>query len=390
MKALVVAPQPFFTPRGTPLSVYYRTLVTSELGVTVDLLTYGQGRDVEIDRVRILRLPDFRFLGAVPPGPSLPKLFLDLLLLVRLSLLLRRERYDFVHAHEEGVFLCRFLKPFVDFKLVYDMHSSLPEQLTNFRFTRQGALIRWFEKLERSCLETADAVITVSPVLAEYALARMPDRSRHFLIENSLFEDVRIKGNGESETAEELEAQLPSDRTIIAYAGTFEHYQGLDLLIPAIAAVRSSRPEVFLLIIGGDPSRVAVYRRLASACGLEGHSLFTGTLPQPVVRRLLARADLFTSPRSAGMTTPLKIYEQLASGKPLVATRILSHTQVLSDDVCFLGDPTVSSLAEAMLAALSNEERARQVAVAARSLYERRYSRMVYEGKMRQVLEAVA
>ena len=48
MKALVIAPQPFFTARGTPLSVYYRTLVTSELGVEVDLLTYGSGEDVEM------------------------------------------------------------------------------------------------------------------------------------------------------------------------------------------------------------------------------------------------------------------------------------------------------------------------------------------------------
>ena len=48
MRALVIAPEPFFTPRGTPLSVYYRTLVTAELGVQVDLLTYGQGADVSI------------------------------------------------------------------------------------------------------------------------------------------------------------------------------------------------------------------------------------------------------------------------------------------------------------------------------------------------------
>ena len=59
MKALVIAPQPFFTPRGTPFSVYYRTLVTAELGVKVDLLTYGEGQDVDIPGVRIIRIPRF-------------------------------------------------------------------------------------------------------------------------------------------------------------------------------------------------------------------------------------------------------------------------------------------------------------------------------------------
>ena len=54
MKALVIAPEPFFSPRGTPLSVYYRTRALAELGVEVDLLTYGQGQDVEVSGVRYL------------------------------------------------------------------------------------------------------------------------------------------------------------------------------------------------------------------------------------------------------------------------------------------------------------------------------------------------
>lgn len=70
MKALVIAPQPFFSPRGTPFSVYYRTLVMAQIGVEIDLLTYGQGQDVEIPGVRIIRIPRFEFLGPVKIGPS--------------------------------------------------------------------------------------------------------------------------------------------------------------------------------------------------------------------------------------------------------------------------------------------------------------------------------
>jgi hypothetical protein len=49
---------------------------------------------------------------------------------------LARHRYDAVHAHEESVFWCRFLKPFFRFRLIYDMHSSLPQQLSNFQFSK--------------------------------------------------------------------------------------------------------------------------------------------------------------------------------------------------------------------------------------------------------------
>ena len=77
MKALVIAPQPFFSPRGTPMSVYYRALVMARKGVEIDLLTYGEGQDVEIPGVRIVRIPAFPFLGHIKTGPSLLKLFLD-------------------------------------------------------------------------------------------------------------------------------------------------------------------------------------------------------------------------------------------------------------------------------------------------------------------------
>ena len=63
----------------------------AELGVDVDLLTYGQGEDVAIPGVRILRIPRFSFLGGVKTGPSALKLFLDVFLLARtIGLLLAR------------------------------------------------------------------------------------------------------------------------------------------------------------------------------------------------------------------------------------------------------------------------------------------------------------
>ena len=77
-RMLVLAPQPFFSPRGTPFSVYYRSLVTAELGYEIDLLTYGQGDDVDIPGVRLHRGPRLDILGAVKTGPSVAKIFHDI------------------------------------------------------------------------------------------------------------------------------------------------------------------------------------------------------------------------------------------------------------------------------------------------------------------------
>ena len=389
-KALVVAPQPFFAPRGTPLSVYYRTLVAAEQGVLIDLLTYGEGEDVDIPGVRIVRIPRFGFLGPVPVGPSPTKLFLDLWLVLWTIGLLLRHRYDFVHVHEEAAFWCRFLKPLFGFKLAYDMHSSLPQQLANFHFTNSSMLTKVFSLLEKSALAHSDAVIAICPDLETYALAQGVSTDRLFLIENSIFENVRLANRAPTPLAlaEETPVVAPAVPTIV-YAGTFEPYQGLDLLLRAFARVRRQRPDVHLLLIGGTPEQVISMRELAEQQGVAPACTFTGRLPKDRARRYLEEAVVLVSPRVEGTNTPLKIYEQLASGKPLVATRIYSHTQVLTDEVCFLVEPEADAFAEGLLEALNAPVESRRRAQNARRLYETAYARHCYEDKMRRFLEVL-
>jgi glycosyltransferase involved in cell wall biosynthesis len=88
-----------------------------------------------------------------------------------------------------------------------------------------------------------------------------------------------------------------------------------------------------------------------------------------------------------GTNTPLKIYEQLASGIPIVATRIHSHTQVLDDEACFLVEPTPDAMAEGIFEALTDTARAESATSRASALYESRYSRPVYEEKMRSLIQ---
>jgi len=394
LRALVVSPQPFYSPRGTPLSIYYRTLITAEQMVDVDLLTYGEGFDVAIDGVRIHRIPRFAWLGDVPVGPSRLKLFLDVFLFAWVAAFLVRRRYDFVHAHEEAIFFCQMLKPLFHVKLVYDMHSCLPRQLSNFGFTKSRFLIGAFERLERAAISTSDAVITICPDLAEYVLGRIDDPGKHFLIENSIFEDVKLaRGPGGTERAGPkpgADPPLPGDRPVVVYAGTLEPYQGIDLLLQAFDLVRRDQPDAFLLVVGGNPDQVTAYANQARALGIAADCRFTGRLPQAEARRLVARAVVQVSPRTHGTNTPLKVYEQLASGIPLVATDIYSHRQVLDDDVAFLTEPEPAAFARGILDALTRPDEGAARVAAAQRLYAEKYSREVYVGKMCRLLDRLA
>ena len=390
MKALVIAPQPFFSPRGTPFSVYYRTSVWSDLGVDMDLLTYGQGQDVDLPGVRIIRIPAFNWLGKVKTGPSMLKLFLDVFMFFWTVALLIRHRYDFVHVHEEAVFYCRFLKPIFRFKMIYDMHSSLPQQLDNFEFTKSRLIKKVFKSLEDSSLKAADAVITICPDLADYVTGLLGEDPKHFLIENSIFDPVKLAQDPQSEVPPEEPIDLPAGKRIVIYAGTFEKYQGLDLLIPAFDIVKDRVPDAFLLMVGGDENQVAAMRELAEQSGLNGAVLFTGCVPQHLAKHYNSVSAVLTSPRSAGTNTPLKVYEQLISGKPLVATRIHSHTQVLSDENTFLVEPDAEDMARGITEALSNPELVENKRKCAEKLYESQYSRTAYEAKMKRLLDLLS
>lgn len=392
-KALVIAPQPFFTARGTPFSVYYRTMITADLGVSVDLLTYGEGQDVDISGVRIIRIPRFKRLGNVKIGPSALKLFLDIFVVIWTLALLLRNRYDFVHAHEESVFFCRFLKPIFRFKLVYDMHSSLPQQLTNFSFTKSKLIIGIFEMLENSCIRSSDVIITICPALADYVDQLIGKQEKHLLIENSIFEEVKLL---QSETQKESSplsnvaddaVEVPKDRPLVVYTGTLEAYQGIELLISAFAQVLTIKPDAFLLIVGGSPNQVKKYLDFAIQQGIGESVIFTGLVPQRLAKHYNSLADVIVSPRISGTNTPLKVYEQLFCGVPLVATNIYSHTQVLSPDVAFLVEPEPSSMANGLVQAMNADNRVETVVANAKKLYDSKYSRRVYESKMARIME---
>ncbi len=394
MKALVISPQPFFTPRGTPYSVYYRALVAVELGVEIDLLTYGEGEDINIPNIRIIRIPRFGIFGKVKIGPSLLKFFLDICLCLRATGLLVRNRYDFIHAHEEAVFFCYFLKRLFNIKLVYDMHSSLPQQLINFKFTRSKLLIKLFEWLENSSIKTADAVITICPALAEYADKLIEDKDKHFLIENSIFEPVLIKNlsqpvnttRDKKENSDYDFLAVSEQKHMILYAGTLEFYQGIDLLLNAFAKRQDTIPESFLLILGGNTAQVKHYQEMVDRMALTKYCRFAGRVPQSTVKQAIQSASLLVSPRIKGTNTPLKIYEQIDSGKPLLATNIYSHTQVLNDDVAFLVKPEPDDFSRGLTEALISKEKRELKVANAKQLYKEKYSRQAYKEKMSKLL----
>ena len=98
----MIAPEPFFEPRGTPFSEFHRIRALTALGHQVDLVTYPFGRDVSMPGLRIFRCLRPPFVRGVRIGPSLAKIPLDALLTLAVLRRALGGRYDAIHSHEEG------------------------------------------------------------------------------------------------------------------------------------------------------------------------------------------------------------------------------------------------------------------------------------------------
>ncbi len=387
VRILMIAPEPFFEPRGTPFSEFHRIRALTTLGHQVDLVTYPFGQDVSLPGLRVFRCGRPPFLRGVKIGPSLAKIPLDAALALAVMRRALSGRYDAVHSHEEGGLIGVLLAPLLRVPHLYDMHSSLPQQLTNFAFSGSRVLRRLFLAIERLIIRRSRVVIVICPSLEETVRAIEPT-AQTVLIENA-------PGSAEDEATPEEAAAirrtlgLTASTPTVLYTGTFEAYQGLDLLYAAMALVRQTRPDVRLVLAGGKPEQVARARAQAEAAGIEEATIFTGERPAAEIPAYLLAADLLVSPRSRGTNTPLKIYQYLRSGKPIVATRLLTHTQVLSDQTAILTSVTPEAFADGILSALGDRARAEAIGRNARQLAETKYSYAAYLEKTRQACAAL-
>jgi glycosyltransferase involved in cell wall biosynthesis len=157
-------------------------------------------------------------------------------------------------------------------------------------------------------------------------------------------------------------------------------------LFAAASHVLQRRAGVKFVLAGGRPDQIEAARTAAGAAGLEHAVIFAGQRPAEEIPAFLDAADALVSPRSSGTNTPLKIYQYLRSGRPIVATRLLTHTQVLDDDVAYLSEATPAGFGAAILDALADPDRARAVGDRARHLAETKYSYEVYLNRTRQAL----
>ena len=238
---------------------------------------------------------------------------------------------------------------------------------------------------ERTVASHADVVIAHFPSIAEKVDALTAGRVPAVVVPN-----VPLEPAADEECAMRLRRRWsPDGLPLLVYTGTFEDYQGLPLAVEAAARLKERGTRVRLLLAGGLPDQRDQLRALSEQRRVADLVAFAGVVAQDEVPDHLRAADVVVSPRASGSNTPLKLFAYLRSGRPILATRIPSHTQVLDDSTAVLVTPDAAGLAQGVLDLLGQPAAGARRAEAAAALVRGRYDTHAYVRGVAQAYEAV-
>ncbi len=380
MKILIIAPQPFYQERGTPIAVHLLTKTLSDLGHNIDLLVYHEGMDIPCpDNVKIHRIPKPDSVGNIGPGLSLDKLRCDRVMLSMALSMAANNKYDLVHAVEEGVFIAMRIKKQFGTRYIYDMDSSMSQQIIE-KLPWMKIFSGVMGSFETAAIKQAELVVSVCDSLADIAKSAGAKRVE-------ILRDVSLL-NCKVLPAETTKAESPSLRirgVCLMYVGNLEEYQGIDLMLESLAIAMKKGTKATLVIVGGTPAHIDKYTKKATELGIVENVQFIGPKPTSMMAHLFEVADVLLSPRIKGINTPMKIYSYLESGKAVLATKMPTHTQVLNDSVAMLCAPDSSSFAEGIHKLCTDHALRQQLGSSARALANKEYTYEAFAKNVKRI-----
>ncbi|MGF1542170.1 MAG: glycosyltransferase [Pleurocapsa sp.] len=172
---LFLIPHPFYQERGSPIADDLVLRVLSEREESVDVIAYPEGRDIYYKNINLYRTLSIPFIKNIRPGFSWKKIIYDILIFLKTIQLICTKKYHLIHAVEETVFIALLLKIILNIPYVYDMDSSLVQQMIE-KYSFLAPVKSFFEWFEKIAVENAEVVMPVCQALAEDIIKYRPKK----------------------------------------------------------------------------------------------------------------------------------------------------------------------------------------------------------------------
>lgn len=217
-----------------------------------------------------------------------------------------------------------------------EVNAPLIEEQSRYRKLASAPLAK---AIEGEVFSQADAIIAVSERVKTYALANGATPERSFIIPNAV-DLSRFHPAVQAETVEGIYGSF-----VLGFVGSLKPWHGIDILLEAMRRLLRSSPDYHLLIVGDGPLKGWLDSAVRTF-HLEGAVTVTGAVPHERVPGLIQRMDVAVAPYpfiEDFYFSPLKLFEYMAVGKPVVASRIGQIQEVMRDGETGLlippGDP---------------------------------------------------
>ena len=222
--------------------------------------------------------------------------------------------------------------------------------------------------LERLAQMSADRILPVSSGVRDILLAGGCPTTKVFLLENGVNADMFSADIGPSVIEEERRRlDITTGVPVICYVGAIRPWQGLEILVLAAQEMSQKGVDTRYLVVGGGDGLERL-KRSADERGVLSRFTFTGSVAYEKIPSMVALADVCVAPFTADRAaSPMKVFEYMASGKPVIASSIpgLEFVEVL-DLGTLVAPDNATELAQAILFSLANPEVARTKALNAR------------------------
>lgn len=296
--------------------------------------------------------------GPLARMPVLNQLAVIDRLATRLLQVAQEVRPDILHAHSPALNAVAALR--VGRKLgipvVYEIRAFWEDAAVDHGTSKEwGVRYRLTRAMETWALKRVDAATTICEGLRAEIVGRGIPARKVEVIPNAVdVGDFSVDGVRDTALACGLGLE---GKTVLGFIGSFYAYEGLNVLLDALPAMRARRPDLRVLLVGGGPQDAAL-RQQAEALGVADAVVFTGRVPHSEVQRYYDLVDVLCYPRLkmrlTDLVTPLKPLEAMAQGRLLAASDVGGHRELIEDGrtgVLFAaGDP--AALATKVLALL--------------------------------------
>lgn len=309
MKVLMIIPTAFPGTRGSPARVYDMAKVLYERDVDVSIACYydGKGKPTKMGVYRIPNLPFYR--NGI--GPSYVRLILDLFLLFKVLQVAWVKKIDILHCHlHEGALIGILVGRLLKKPVIFDIHSSLEMELSEWKFMKKKGLIRKLAiYLDRNLPQWVDYNIALGEKQIGF-YKKINEKIKIKRVSNPT--DMSFFKPTESPLRRELNL---NEHFVIGYQGNMTSLQNLELLVDSAEAIISKCQNVkFLIGFTSDPEEM---KRAVNNRKLDTYFIF---IPSPYERtpEIINCCDVMVIPRAETYGLPMKLSNYMACGKPII------------------------------------------------------------------------